>query len=462
MSKYTNAKYPDKINDLIDNDGHVNTEKVIASGIQVLTEAPTEDNPEKDIKFVYLDEEPAERFNGYYYLIGSGSSGGSVDLFKQVFTEQKEPVPTTGYLAKFFFDRKLTPEQVDSLIANANLTFIDLNGDGSIMVYPILAADSTPNSKLFVIVDSSAAEGPASGAAWIIMEYIGGTIYYVSPAVAEKEPDSGYEAGWQKAAFASDDANYITVEANLLTNGPFGAQNDLLTELVYVGSWADSGETEFAKSLTGQYKIVEKNIKLNTKENTTYSYDFINSINDDTKEISVIKNIEVDAGQEGVDEIIQRSIGVYTNDSAREIGFYAFAKCFDLKEVSFTNATSIDDYAFYDCNGLGSVEMPLVESIGRYAFSECQSLDTVTFPKARTISEGAFYSNINLREINLPEVRDIGLNAFSNCSRLVKVFISQTGSVCSLRSDGVFADCSHNVYIYVPARLLSQYKKAEN
>ena len=241
-----------------------------------------------------------------------------------------------------------------------------------------------------------------------------------------------------------------------------GAQNDLLTELFYVSSLADSGETELAKSLTGQYKIIEKNIKLDTKENHFYSYDFINSINDDTKEISVIKNIEVDGGQDGVDEIIERRITTYANDKVREIGSYAFARCFDLLKVSFPNATSIDDYAFYNCSGLGSVEMPLVESIGWYAFSECQSLETVTFPKARTIKEGSFYSNINLREINLPEVRDIGLKAFSNCSRLVKVFISQTDSVCSLRSDGVFDSCFNNVYIYVPARLLSQYKVAEN
>ena len=118
MSKYTNAKYPDKINDLIDNDGHVNTEKVIASGIQVLTEAPIADNPEKDIKFVYLEEEPAERFNGYYYLIGSGSSGGSVDLFKQVFTEQKEPVPTAGYLEKFFLVINTSSKLIEDIFSN--------------------------------------------------------------------------------------------------------------------------------------------------------------------------------------------------------------------------------------------------------------------------------------------------------------------------------------------------------
>lgn len=71
MSKYKNSLYPDKINDLIDNDGNVNAEKVEASGIAVLKVAPTADNTDGDIKFVQLDEEPAERFNGYYYLIGN-------------------------------------------------------------------------------------------------------------------------------------------------------------------------------------------------------------------------------------------------------------------------------------------------------------------------------------------------------------------------------------------------------
>lgn len=74
MSKYKNSRYPDKINGLIDNDGNINAEKVEASGIAVLTEAPTADNTDGDIKFVKLDSEPAERFAGYYYLIGSGES----------------------------------------------------------------------------------------------------------------------------------------------------------------------------------------------------------------------------------------------------------------------------------------------------------------------------------------------------------------------------------------------------
>ena len=249
--------------------------------------------------------------------------GGSVDLVKPVFSVQKTPVPTTGYLTKFFFDRDLKPEQVDSIIANANLAFIDA-GDG-LPVYIILCVNSEQeaNQRMLVIIDRAAQLGLASGTAWAIADMIQSVFYYISPALAEAQ--AGMEAGWQKAAFASDDVNYVTVDADLLTDGPFGAQNDLLTELVYVGSAVDSGETELAKSLTGQYKIIEKNIKLDTKENTAYSYDFINSINDDTKEISVIKNIEVDLGQRYEDEIISRDLTTYTNDMVRRVGTYAFA-----------------------------------------------------------------------------------------------------------------------------------------
>ena len=109
--------------------------------------------------------------------------GGSVDLVKPVFSVQKAPVPTTGYLEKFFFNRELKPEQVDSIIANANLAFtVDL-GLGS-PVYIILGVDSeqVENQKMFIILDGSAQLGLASGTAWAIMDYVDNTIYYISPA----------------------------------------------------------------------------------------------------------------------------------------------------------------------------------------------------------------------------------------------------------------------------------------
>lgn len=193
------------------------------------------------------------------------------------------------------------------------------------------------------------------------------TMYYVSPALALQ---MGIEAGWQKAAFASDDVNYVTVDANLMEGVPFplGAQNDLLTELVYAYRVTDTGETELVKSLTGQYKIVEKNIKLNIEENTTYSYDFINGINDDTKEIGVIKNIKIDIKRKDEDAIITGSITTYANNRVHIINDYAFAECSNLETVSLPNVTDIGRYAFYFCHRLTGVEMPSVQKIRQSAF----------------------------------------------------------------------------------------------
>lgn len=126
---------------------------------------------------------------------GGGSGGGSVDLVKPVFRVQKEPVPNTGYLEKFFFDRDLKPEQVDSIIANANLAFLDM-GDG-MLGYFILGVDSEQEEKqkMLVILDGSAQLGLASGTAWAIADMLQGTFYYVSPALAEAEPSINLEAG---------------------------------------------------------------------------------------------------------------------------------------------------------------------------------------------------------------------------------------------------------------------------
>ena len=64
---------------------------------------------------------------------------GSVDIVKPIYTEGKVPVPNTGHLEKFFFNTKLDPAQVDALIANANLNFMQIS---SMRFYPILMTNT--------------------------------------------------------------------------------------------------------------------------------------------------------------------------------------------------------------------------------------------------------------------------------------------------------------------------------
>ena len=412
----------------------------------------------------------SNKFSDYATAIDElTTGGGSVDITKPIYAEQKAPVPNSGYLEKFFFNTKLDPAQVDALIANANLTFIS---GGSMLVYPILM---TNTGKVISIFDVSSQPGVESGSAWLIADLNSDATYYVSPAL---EPDDPTHAGWIQNSFTSYDTGEIAINAELVQANQgveIGSQNNLLTDLVRLYSKTDTGEVEILKTLSDQYKLVEQNITLDTKDKMTYTYDFVNSINDDTKEISVIKNIEVDPWQE--DALLTRQITTYSNDRLPGIGYHAFHLCRKLTDVSFSKATRVTDYAFCSCDALSNVDIPLLDTIDRYAFSECTNLETVTFPQVTTISEGAFNGDVNLIEANLLKLNYIGTKAFYRCFELLKVFISQDNGVCRLANIDAFSYCSHILgetnttynpkglkdgYIYVPASKLSAYKTAKN
>ena len=79
--------------------------------------------------------------------VDDDSGDGPVNILKPIYEEKIDPVPNTGYLKSIFFNTKLTPDQVETLITNAvandGLTFVDI-GDGTISmpIYPILATES--------------------------------------------------------------------------------------------------------------------------------------------------------------------------------------------------------------------------------------------------------------------------------------------------------------------------------
>ena len=265
-----------------------------------------------------------------------------------------------------------------------------------------------------------------------------GAIYYVSPKFAAAMADQNpIPAGWVADCFTDYATGEVAIESNLMSkmqsdpsdpSAPIltiGAQNNLLTDLVRLYSLVDSGETELTNSLTGQYKLVEKDIVLDPAANPNYTYGFENSIDEDTKEISVIRNIKVSTK---TNAIINKSVTTYTNSKVRTIGQYAFYNCNKLTDADFPKATTIDNYAFSYCHMLTSINIPLATKIGPEAFSHCYSL--------------------------------------------VKVFISQKDSVCTPYSDA-FDYCYHILgtkdstynpeglkdgYIYVPASLLANYK----
>ena len=130
-------------------------------------------------------------------------------------------------------------------------------------------------------------------------------------------------------------------------------------------------------------------------------------------------------------------------NSVTSIGSYAFFDCDGLTSVEIPNSvTSIGDYAFYSCSGLTFVVIGnSVTSIGKSAFDGCYRLTSVEIGNSVTsIGKSAFYGCSRLTSVEIGNsVTSIGESAFYGCSRLTSVVIPN--SVTSI-GNGAFYGCS--------------------
>ena len=103
---------------------------------------------------------------------------------------------------------------------------------------------------------------------------------------------------------------------------------------------------------------------------------------------------------------------------------------------------TIEEMAFYNCEGLTSITIPnSVTSIGDSVFEKCTSLIDITIPESVTsIGNNVFYNCSSLTSITIPDnVTSIGNNAFSSCRSLTSITIPD--NVTSI-GDSAFSGCS--------------------
>ena len=390
----------------------------------------------------------SNKFSEYATAINNlTSGGGSVELLKKVYVKGKGPVPNTGHLDKIFFNTKLTTDEVDSIIANANLHFLQADGKG---FYFLATGDHT----VIMIADMGTQITDLKKTyKWLIGEMNSETIYYTSPSI------SNMPSGWNRDAFTSFDTGEVSINDDLIASAEgieVGTRNELLTELVY--SIVDTEEFQVAKTLTDQYKLVEKNLKLDTAVSKTYTEDFINNINEDTKEISIIKNIEIISTENDIiKNIIQKTLTTYTNNNIEKIGSHIFREslltdvsfpkvvmvynhsfedCTQLVNVNMPLVTSISDYAFCNCNKLVDINFPLLSYIGKYSFQKC-GLVNVNFPLVSSINTGAFQDCANLVDVNLPKLTYADTDSFRSCKSLQSI----TAPMLRAVGPNIFNDC---------------------
>lgn len=102
-----------------------------------------------------------------------------------------------------------------------------------------------------------------------------------------------------------------------------------------------------------------------------------------------------------------------------------------LKVIIEEGVTSVGDYAFESCRGIGDVKFPsTLKSIGEMAFNHNYNLKEIAFPSGlESIGDYAFFASMNIEEINLPYgIKQIGTQAFRDGEKIRKIIIPETAT----------------------------------
>lgn len=119
--------------------------------------------------------------------------------------------------------------------------------------------------------------------------------------------------------------------------------------------------------------------------------------------------------------------------------------------------------AFANCEQITTITLPDgVEEIETYAFYYCFALTTINIPEGvTTIGEYAFMGDRGLKSLTLPATtKKLAAGAFRGCSAMTTLTLNAV-TPPSLYS-GVFAGCSADLKIAVPASAVDAYKEHED
>ena len=149
-------------------------------------------------------------------------------------------------------------------------------------------------------------------------------------------------------------------------------------------------------------------------------------------------------------------------DSVTSIENYAFQNCNRLLSITLRENSllaSIGDYAFQNCTRLTDIifgENSLVTSIGNGGFQNCTRLTDIIFGEnslLASIGNDAFYNCSKLASITIPDsVNSIGNSAFFGCTRLTSITIGESITGIGRAS---FAYCNNLTNITIPDSVTS-------
>ena len=134
------------------------------------------------------------------------------------------------------------------------------------------------------------------------------------------------------------------------------------------------------------------------------------------------------------------------------------------RDTHLSKIRFIGDWAFWDCNGLTSINIPnSVMSIGEWAFMQCSSLTSINIPNSvRSIGRAAFYDCGSLTNVTIPiSVTSIDKFAFARCINLGSVVFKGNNPPKIPSFDSyVFKETPSNLKLIIPKGAKNRYIKA--
>lgn len=167
------------------------------------------------------------------------------------------------------------------------------------------------------------------------------------------------------------------------------------------------------------------------------------------KEKKAITNLTIKGVMNALDFKTIKSLSALSIVDLSGTSILTYTESTDTAKIIYPE-NAIPRYAFYGCNNLTSVTIPLsVNSIDENAFNGCRSLSSITIPASVvSIGKGAF-SNSGLKSINIPSsVPSIEQSAFRGCRDLTSVTIPTS---IVLIENSAFSGCHNIQSLTIPA-----------
>lgn len=193
--------------------------------------------------------------------------------------------------------------------------------------------------------------------------------------------------------------------------------------------------------------------KIQYVETPIYYYDsgFLLKKATATQEYNIISRCQLN------DKIIEVPAEI-DNCPVQEIGSYCFTGNKNVETIILPESVKqIDYYAFANCPNLKEVIAPGVKKCGRYAFYQCDNLINVEMPNVTVVNTGMFKNCHSLESAKLGELIEIDNHAFFGCENLK--LIKTTSDNISFAVN-TFKDCD-DLTIYTPDKTTSMYAYAK-